>query len=216
MQSLLLLLALAMAPENADSFLMSSSLCSSVGVKRTCTAAQASRINDEEMDVDMNMNVPSRRSFLTSIGTAAVMSASIASTFSPAPVYAAGSTKDSLVADLNDAYEKLSTVPDLLRNSEWDKVRTILKTPPIVQLWNLGDSKNTLVTLAKETGDFELLEMKDELSISLQMCDQYTYDNVFVYFQPGNGKVKVKEPVDMAEKGQSQLKEVIDFVGASK
>ena len=46
-------------------------------------------------------------------------------------------------------------------------------------------SQNTLVQLAKETGDFELLELKDELAISLQMCDQLTYDNAFVYFQPG-------------------------------
>lgn len=44
------------------------------------------------------------------------------------------------------------------------------------------------------------------------MCDQYTYDNVFIYFQPGNGKVKIKEPVDMANKAISQLKEVLDFV----
>jgi len=69
-----------------------------------------------------------------------------------------------------------------------------------------------MVQLAKETGDMELLEAKDELSISLQMCDQYTYDNVFVYFQPGNGKVKIKEPVDMATKAISQLKDVLDFV----
>ena len=45
-------------------------------------------------------------------------------------------------------------------------------------MWNLGESQNTLVRLAKETGNFELLEMKDELAISLQMTDQYVYDNV--------------------------------------
>lgn len=31
----------------------------------------------------------------------------------------------------------------------------------------------------------ELLELKDELAISLQMTDQYSYDNVFIYYQPG-------------------------------
>lgn len=39
--------------------------------------------------------------------------------------------------------------------------------------------------LAKETGDFDIMEMKDELAISLQMTDQFSYDNVFIYYQPG-------------------------------
>lgn len=39
--------------------------------------------------------------------------------------------------------------------------------------------------LVKENGNFDLLEMKDELAISLQMTDQYSYDNVFIYYQPG-------------------------------
>ena len=152
-----------------------------------------------------------RRNFISTVVGSSIAAASVMTTQFSQPAFAA-STKDALIADLNDSYAKLSTVPDLLQQSEWDKVRTILKSPPIIQLWNLGDSKNTLVQLAKETGDMELLEAKDELSISLQMCDQYTYDNVFVYFQPGNGKVKIKEPVEMAEKAKSQLKEVLDFV----
>ncbi|KAL3769955.1 hypothetical protein ACHAW5_010029 [Stephanodiscus triporus] len=28
------------------------------------------------------------------------------------------------------------------------------------------------------------MEMKDELAISLQMTDQYSYDNNFIYYQP--------------------------------
>ena len=63
--------------------------------------------------------------------------------------------------------------------------------------------------MAKQTGEFELLELKDELAISLQMCDQLTYDNAFVYFQPGNGKVKIKEPKDLATKAMSQIEEAI-------
>jgi len=152
----------------------------------------------------------SRRNFLSAVGPSIAAAAVLAQPPSPAR---AASPKDALVADLNEAYAKLSTVPDLLQQQEWDKARTILKSPPVIQLWNLGDGKNTLVQLARETGDLELLEAKDELSISLQMCDQYTYDNVFVYFQPGNGKVKIKEPVEMAEKAKGQLKEVLDFVG---
>ena len=173
----------------------------------------SSSVNNEIMQLkaqpqDMSME-STRRSFISVVGSS-IAAASILTTQSQSAF--AASTKDALIADLNESYAKLSTVPDLLQQSEWDKVRTILKSPPLNQLWNLGDGQNTLVMLAKETGDMELLEAKDELSISLQMCDQYTYANVFVYFQPGSGKVKIKEPVEMAEKAKSQLKEVLDFV----
>ena len=173
----------------------------------------SSSVNNESMQLkaqpqDMSME-STRRSFISVVGSS-IAAASILTTQSQSAF--AASTKDALIADLNESYAKLSTVPDLLQQSEWDKVRTILKSPPLNQLWNLGDGQNTLVMLAKETGDMELLEAKDELSISLQMCDQYTYANVFVYFQPGSGKVKIKEPVEMAEKAKSQLKEVLDFV----
>ena len=185
-------------------------LVSSVSAFAPTTIRQTSSSNVQLDAHRQDMQIESsRRSFLSSMGGTAVAATAVLTQSQPA--YAA-STKDALIADLNESYAKLVTIPDLLQQQEWDKVRTILKTPPIVQLWNLGDSKNTLVQLAKETGDFELLEAKDELSISLQMCDQYTYDNVFVYFQPGSGKVKIKEPVEMAEKAKSQLKEVLDFV----
>lgn len=167
---------------------------------------ESMQLQAQQQDVAME---PTRRNFISAVG-ASIAAASVLTTQSQSAF--AASSKDALIADLNESYAKLSTVPDLLKQSEWDKVRNILKSPPLNLLWNLGDSKNTLVMLAKETGDMELLEAKDELSISLQMCDQYTYDNVFVYFQPGDGKVKIKEPVEMAEKAKSQLKEVLDFV----
>ena len=167
---------------------------------------ESMQLQAQQQDVAMEST---RRNFISAVG-ASIAAASVLTTQSQSAF--AASTKDALIADLNESYAKLSTVPDLLQQSEWDKVRNILKSPPLNLLWNLGDSKNTLVMLAKETGDMELLEAKDELSISLQMCDQYTYDNVFVYFQPGDGKIKIKEPVEMAEKAKSQLKEVLDFV----
>lgn len=179
----------------------------------TATRQTSSFANNESMQLQAQQQEvameSTRRNFISAVG-ASVAAASVLTTQSQSA--SAASTKDALIADLNESYAKLSTVPDLLQQSEWDKVRNILKSPPLNLLWNLGDSKNTLVMLAKETGDMELLEAKDELSISLQMCDQLTYDNVFVYFQPGDGKIKIKEPVEMAEKAKSQLKEVLDFV----
>jgi len=127
---------------------------------------------------------------------------------------ATGPGKVALISDLQVSRTKLEKVPSLLENGEWDAVRTILKTPPLNKLWNLGESQNTLVQLAKETGEFELLELKDELAISLQICDQLTYDNAFVYFQPGNGKVKIKEPIQLAEKAMTQIQEAIKVVSS--
>lgn len=124
----------------------------------------------------------SRRQVL--IGSAGCMASLLLSTC--AANAATSTSAESLIADLQLSLDKLKPVPSLLEKQEWDAVRTILKTPPVNQLWNLGDAKNTLMQLAKATDEFELIDIKDELSLSLQMCDQLTYDNVFVYYQPGN------------------------------
>jgi len=153
---------------------------------------------------------PTRRAFLSNLQTTILAPALIAS-IGPSIANAAG-TKD-LVNDLVASKEKIKAIPELLEAEEWNKVRTILKTPPVNQLWNLGDSQNTLVKLAKETGEFEFLEMKDELAITLQICDQLTYDNSFVYFQPGNGKVDIKGPIDLAIKAMSQIGDAVSIAG---
>jgi hypothetical protein len=45
----------------------------------------------------------------------------------------------SLIDDLTSSIDKLRPIPDLLEEKEWDKVRSILKLPPVNKLWNLGD-----------------------------------------------------------------------------
>jgi hypothetical protein len=146
-----------------------------------------------------------RRSFLIQTSTLPI----VAFLF---PGHANAISKDDFINDLKTSKTKLAGIPELLDQNEWDKVRTILKTPPINFLWNLGDAKNPLVQYAKESGDFELLEMKDELSVTLQMCDQLTYDNAFVYFQPGNGKLNIKEPKQLAMKAMDQIQDAINVV----
>jgi hypothetical protein len=126
-----------------------------------------------------------------------------------APQLAFAEDLATLKDELTQSKSKLKEIPDLLQNEEWDKVRNILKTPPVNKLWNLGDSQNTVLKLAKESGDVELFELKEELSYNLQICDQLTYDNVFVYFQPGSGKVKIKEPTDAAKSAINYLDQVI-------
>lgn len=178
-----------------------------------------SRVVSTVLHESLNNDLPSsehssRRSFLLSTITTAAAASSIAIIpFQPAN--AAEESRESLLAELNESLAKVQTIPPMLENAEWDKVRTVLKTPPVNQLWNLGETKNTLVKLAKETGDFDLMEMKDELAISLQMTDQYAYDNNFIYYQPGNGKLKTKEPLQMANKAISQLKEAVDAASAN-
>mmetsp|Transcript_28760 Transcript_28760/g.43960 ORF Transcript_28760/g.43960 Transcript_28760/m.43960 type:complete len:187 (+) Transcript_28760:93-653(+) len=152
----------------------------------------------------------SRRTFLSKfIASPAIIAG--AGVLSNPSLASASPKTDALIADLKSSKEKMDPIPALLEANEWDKVRTILKTPPVNSLWNLGDSKNTLVQLAKETGEFELLELKDELALSLQMCDQVTYANAFVAFQPGNGKINIKEPIFLSKKATSQLDNAIEL-----
>ena len=61
--------------------------------------------------------------------------------------------------------------------SKWDAVRSVLKVPPVGNLWNLGDSKNTLRKLADLRDDVELFELADDVASALQLADQFTYDN---------------------------------------
>jgi hypothetical protein len=88
-------------------------------------------------------------------------------------------------------------------------VRSVLKQPPVGNLWNLGTSKNGIRKLADLRDDVELFELADDVAGALQLADQFTYDNNFIYFQPGNGKVKIKEPkqqVELARQKLAQLK----------
>ncbi|CAE8600286.1 unnamed protein product, partial [Polarella glacialis] len=90
----------------------------------------------------------------------------------------------------------LATLPGLLQAQEWEAVRQVLKAPPVNYLWNLGESKNTVKKVGEVTDDASYFDLAEELSGALQLCDQFTYDNVFIPFQPGNGKVKIKEPTE--------------------
>jgi len=55
----------------------------------------------------------------------------------------------------------------------------------------------------------ELFELADEVSGALQLADQYAYDNVFIKFQPGSGKVLIKEPKAQLKIAQTKLDEVL-------
>lgn len=150
----------------------------------------------------------SRRTFVHKSAISTVAALVTSACVQPTQIAVADSTQ-TLVDELELSKVKLEPIKQLLEENEWDKVRQILKSPPVNKLWNLGDSKNTVSQLAKETGNIELFELKDELALSLQMCDQLTYDNAFVYFQPGNGKINIKEPQILAKKAISQIDEII-------
>ena len=122
----------------------------------------------------------SRRQWLSQVAatTTAAVTASTLLT-NPQPSFAA-SSDDLLISELQSSLSNIKEIPNLIQTQEWDKIRTILKTPPVNYLWNLGDSSNTVLKLAKSTGNVELFEMKDDLAYDLQMTDQLVYDNVFI------------------------------------
>ncbi|MGK3736486.1 MAG: hypothetical protein ACI90V_003328 [Bacillariaceae sp.] len=147
----------------------------------------------------------SRRDWLNHAGTGVVATV-VAGTAFPQASFA---TTAEYITELESSLTKLQPIPNLLQEEKWDEVRTILKTPPVNKLWNLGESQNPVMKLAKETGNVELFEVKDELAYNLQMTDELTYNNVFVYFQPGNGKIKIKEPQDAVNMALKQLESII-------
>lgn len=181
------------------------------GFAPTTAPKRNSSTRTSELNAVTRFDIVHRRTFFTQTVACLSLATTLVIPFS-AQASSSSSSADDFVNDLKTSKSKLEAIPQLLDQNEWDKVRTILKTPPVNLLWNLGDAKNPLVQYAKESGDFELLEMKDELSVTLQMCDQLTYDNAFVYFQPGNGKINIKEPKQLAAKAMSQIQQAIDLV----
>ena len=150
-------------------------------------------------------NEISRRNLLQQTAVASLVAWS-----SQAPNALAASSSDALLQEIRESQGKLKEIPTLLQEEQWEKVRAILKTPPVNKLWNLGDSQNTVLKLAKETDNMEWIDVKDEVAYNLQMCDQLTYDNEFIYFQPGSGKINIKEPQQVAQKAISQIQQILD------
>lgn len=66
---------------------------------------------------------------------------STAASFVTASVVAdqANASIEPLIDELKESKTKMEGIPSLLEQQEWDKVRTILKTPPVNKLWNLGE-----------------------------------------------------------------------------
>ena len=121
-------------------------------------------------------------------------------------------TPQDCVQAMEGSLQKLQPIPGLIETEKWDEIRTILKTPPVNTLWNLGDGVNPVMKLIKETGNVELVDLKDELAYSLQMTDQFVYANNFIAFQPGNGKLKVNEPKEAISNAMSQLERILKEV----
>mmetsp|Transcript_62941 Transcript_62941/g.73601 ORF Transcript_62941/g.73601 Transcript_62941/m.73601 type:complete len:209 (+) Transcript_62941:27-653(+) len=159
--------------------------------------------------------LPSRRDWLSQAGVGGMTAfvASVASTTTatvgfPQASFAAGAT-DEYLAELNISLDKMKPIPKMLEELKWDEARTVLKNPPVSKLWNLGDGQNTVLKLIKETGNVELFEVKDDLAYNLQTCDALVYANNFIEFQPGNGKLKLKEPIEAMNKALSLLEMII-------
>ena len=121
------------------------------------------------------------------------------------PTPALASTK----TDAEKVLEALQPLSGFVDDGKWDAGRTVLAQSPVVELWKTGNSKNWIRAAALSAGDPELIELSEDLSSALQLTDQYVYDNNFIYFQPGNGKVKTKEPKDQIAVAKNKLKAII-------
>eukprot|EP00434_Breviolum_minutum_P023116 symbB.v1.2.020393.t1/scaffold1715.1/size104970/3 len=128
------------------------------------------------------------------------------------PLVASAESNDDLIALLKKDRELLEPLPKMLKDQKWDGVRSVLKTPPVSFLWNLGLEKNTLKKLGDNLGEVQVLEAMDEIASALQTTDEISYSNVYVYGQPGEGKVKIDEPIIFLKTAMSKLDEVLQIV----
>jgi hypothetical protein len=80
------------------------------------------------------------------------------------PLSAQAATPQVLLEELKECKVKLEPIPDLLEQMEWDKVRSILKVPPVNKLWNLGD-----VSFFKVCESCILLLKKKRLTVRAQV-----------------------------------------------
>ena len=123
----------------------------------------------------------------------------------------AADTEASLLAEIKEIRTALDTkvIGALLDEEKWDNVRSIWKVTPVNYAWEQSQNKkNPLRKLADLRDDIELLETAEEVAAAIQLADQYCYSNTFIYTQPGNGKVKIKEP-------KQQVKIAVDKIDAS-
>ena len=49
------------------------------------------------------------------------------------------------------------------------------------------------------------------IDANVHMLSRANLDNSFVYFQPGNGKLNIKEPKELAKKAMKQIQQAIDL-----
>ncbi len=94
---------------------------------------------------------PARRAF---ISNAIVATVGISSSVIINPLVANAAGTGALIEDLKMSKDKIAPIPSLLEAGEWDKVRTILKTPPVNALWNLGVSDSMRVRSWRAAGDW--------------------------------------------------------------
>lgn len=120
----------------------------------------------------------------------------------PAPAFA------SVKGDAEKVLEALQPLTGYIDEEKWDAVRTALKTSPVLELLKV-DSKNWVRKAAFDSGDPELIELSEDLASALALTDQYCYNNVFIYFQPGSGKPLVKEPKGQLAIAKTKLKAII-------
>lgn len=142
-----------------------------------------------------------RELLLSTLAAAPILTASAA--YAKA---AAISTEDAL-QQMKDALAELDKAPEFLDAQEWDKVRTILKIK-VPNFW-ANKAKENPVRVFLDEVDPDSIDLVDEIKEALQLCDQFTYDNIFIPFQPGKGQIKIKEPREQLDLARAGLKKVI-------
>jgi len=103
----------------------------------------------------------------------------------PLPALAAEKSLTDLKAAVQKARAQLEPIPGIIEKQEWDKVRAILITPPLSDLWTTTKKgSNILMDVAEAVGsaggdEFNVLELREEAQSHLRYLDMAVYNNIF-------------------------------------
>lgn len=188
------LLFLALGVNIIDGFAIHHPVSSSRGGMAIAITTSLKNHHDDTINEDDTMATPAstthlnfhtRRSTLSSALLVLTTAVNIrdTTTASAAPA-ATKPTFDTVYAQIKEAKEQLTPIPQLIKSEKWDAVRAILITPPLSDCWSKTPKllKNYAAVIGDEVPDGDelaALELKEEALDHLRFLDMAAYNNVF-------------------------------------
>ena len=96
-------------------------------------------------------------------------------------------------------------IAELVPDDHRDRAALCLAIPSLGLAASKGDARQVRQLLGERADPNSICNGAS----ALQLADQYIYDNNFIYFQPGSGKVLIKEPKAQLKIAAKKLDEIL-------